>query len=164
VPGAWSDSMLDALLGLKTAYALADSAGWIVEHDARFSLWVTGQEGELSGQALVDVLPELVGQEEALQSLCRGESPFWKLDYLQRTMPNGDIRYLSLTIVRRRSEQDIALVVLVTDITEQGTYLQQLTQSRNEILLLQNRIKEFESRLDDLLHRQFPPSRRNRTG
>ena len=86
------------------------------------------------------------------------------LDYLQRTMPNGDTRYLSLTIVRRRSEQDIALVVLVTDITEQGTYLQQLTQSRNEILLLQNRIKEFESRLDDLLHRQFPPSRRNRTG
>ena len=156
----FSDAMLNALRELKTAYALVDMAGRILEHDGRFPLWVAGEEGSLVGRALADVFPEIVGQEEVLESVRRGESLSWRLEYLHRTMPDGKDRYLALTVVPGRPEAGIGLMVLVTDITEQGTYLQQLTQSRNEILLLRERLQELQSQLESLLRQHLPPSRR----
>lgn len=152
------DFICTTLAALKTSYALVDQAGQIVEHDPFFPAWVVGQPDSLVGAAsLVDTLPELVGQEEALERVRRGDLPFLRLENINRPEPAGHVRYLTLTVINLQPNSATTLAVFVTDVTEQGQYVQQLMQSRNELQLVRRKLAKLNDQLDYLLHHYLSP-------
>ncbi len=145
-----------ALAGLKTAYALVNPAGYIVGHDQSFSSWISEEQSDLVGQALLDVLPEFVGQEDILESVRQGKEPLLRLENINRETATGSTRYLTLTVISSQSNADTALIVLVADVTQQGNYLQQLMQSRNELYLVRRKLAQLNDQLDYLLRHYVP--------
>lgn len=144
------------LTALKASYAWVDPTGHIIAHDPCFPVWAAGEERDLSGCALLDILPEFVGQEEALEEVRRGKRPFVQLQHINRTTATG-IRYLTLTAIAGNMEDGVAWIVLLTDTTEQGMYLQELVQSRNELRLLRRELDRRNAQLDYLLRHYLPP-------
>ena len=143
------------LAALKTTYALVDARGRIIAHAPSFPAWAGGEGDSLVGQALSDVLPEFLGQEEALEEVRRGDRPFVRLEYVHRPAAEGE-RYLTLTAIPGEAETGAAWTVLLTDITEQAEHYQELTQSRNELRLLRRRLDQRNAQLDYLLRHYLP--------
>ncbi|MFN8457446.1 MAG: hypothetical protein U0401_22765 [Anaerolineae bacterium] len=139
------------LIGLKTGCALIDLEGQIVEHDLLFPVWTMGEQRSLVGWSLWDVLPELIGQEESLESVRQGQSPFFRLEHLNRRSPKNEALYLMVTVIIGEPNAGIALNVLVTDVTEQGRYVQELMQHRNELHLTKRKLADLSYQLDYLL-------------
>lgn len=150
------DFIQAALIGLKTGCALVDLDGQIIEHDLLFPVWTMSEQRNLVGLQLTDILPELIGQEEALESVRSGESPFFRLDHLNRRSSKNQILYLMLTIIIGEPKAGIALNVLVTDVTEQGLYIQELMQHRNELHLTKRKLADLSYQLDYLLRHYLP--------
>jgi adenylate cyclase len=145
------------LTGLKTVYALVNSNGQIASHDPLFPKWISAEQDSMVGLQLLDVLPEFMGQEQQLEQVSRGDQPFLRIDYSGRAGPDGgQMRYLHLVAVPGPGESDVALVVLVTDVTEQGQFLQALTQSRNELRLARHKMTHLTYQLDYLLRHYVP--------
>jgi adenylate cyclase len=144
-----------ALLGLKTSYALVDSARHIIEHGAQFP--IVAESNNLVGRSLFDLFPELIGQEEALNEVERGHRPSFRLENLNRKSANEAMSYLTLTITPGQPDEGMALVVMVSDVTEQGEQIQQLMQSRNELHLTRRNLAKLNDQLDYLLHHYVPP-------
>ncbi len=96
----------------------------------------------LPGQALVDVLPELYGNEPVLRKILTGELAQLQLFEVNREEPPGDTRYLDLLTIPQRDEQGAicGLIQVVTDVTERGAREQARVQQRNENLLLKEQI------------------------
>jgi adenylate cyclase len=147
--------MQTALKGLKTNYALVDATGRIIEHGPHFLM--ATEPNQLVGAALSDLFPELIGQEEELKQLEYGQTPFFRLENINWSSPTGEINYLTLTIVPVEPDTDAALLALVSDVTEHGTYLQQLMQNRNELHLARRQLAKMNDQLDYLLHHYVPP-------
>ncbi len=150
------DFIQAALIGLKTGCALVDLEGRIVEHDLLFPVWTMGEQRSLVGWPLLDVLPELVGQEESLENVSQGQSPFFRLDHLNRRGPNQEALYLMVTVIIGEPGAGIGLNVLVTDVTEQGQYIQELMQHRNELHLTRRKLADLSYQLDYLLRHYLP--------
>lgn len=150
------DFIQAALIGLKTGCALVDLEGQIVEHDLLFPVWTMGEQCSLVGVPLTDILPELIGQEEALESVRCGQSPFFRLDHLNRRGPKNELLYLMVTVIIGEPNAGIALNVLVTDVTEQGLYIQELMQHRNELHLTKRKLADLSYQLDYLLRHYLP--------
>lgn len=146
--------MQTALLGLKTSYALVDAVGRIIEHGQQFP--AISDSSNLIGMALLDVFPELIGQEEVLTQIKFGKTPFLRLENVNRSS-GAATRYLTVTITPGEPAEGVALMVLLSDVTEQGTYLQQLMQSRNELHLTRRKLAKLNDHLDYLLHHYVPP-------
>lgn len=152
-----SDFVQTLLGGLRTSYATINAKGEITAHNSQFSVWIAEGEDSLAGKALTDVLPELAGQETELEQVSHRQRPFWRLDHINRATPAGDIRYLTFTAIPGPPEDDTALIILVTDVTEQGEYLQELTQSRNELQMTRRRLAALSYQLDYLLRHYLAP-------
>ena len=145
------------LTGLKTVYALVNSNGQIVSYDPLFPKWISAEQDSVVGLQLLEVLPEFVGQESELDQVGRGDRPFVRIDYCERASPaGGQRRYLHLVAVPGPGESEVALMVLVTDVTEQGQLLQALTQSRNELRLARHKMIQLTYQLDYLLRHYVP--------
>ncbi len=148
-----------ALAGLKTTYAQVNSTGHIIEHDSLFSKWLLSEESNLAGMALLDALPEFFGQETEIEDVRQGKQPFFRLENINRSATTtGKPRYLTLTVISDQSDSDTALTVLLTDVTEQGQYLQELTQNRNELRMAQRRLADLSYRLDYILRHYLSPN------
>jgi class 3 adenylate cyclase len=143
-----------ALRGLKTTYAVVDTTNHIVEYGDWLTEWLGGKEDALIGQSLFDLLPEFVGQEDELESVRRGETEFWQLENINRGTAEGDLCYLTLTVVPCAAEM---LAILVTDTTKQGKYVQELMQNRNELHLARRQLIELRDRMDTLLRSYLSP-------
>jgi len=145
----------EILAGLKTAYALVDPTGHLIAHGPLFSTWAIGEEKDLAGQALLELLPELVGQEEALEEVRRGDRPFVRLEYVNRPVTE-EVQYLTLTVVPGEADSGAAWTVLLTDTTEPAEHCRELVQSRNELRLLRRQLDQRNAQLDYLLRRYLP--------
>ena len=152
-----SDFITTVLDGLQTAYASADQQGIISQHGPLFPLWIMGQPADLVGSDMFELLPELIGQEEVLAQVRRQEIPFLRLENINRTTMAGQIRYMNLLLLPALPQTEAALMILATDVTEQGQYLQQLMQNRNELHLAQQRLADLSYRLDYILRHYLAP-------
>ncbi len=144
------------LAGLGTAYALVDAAGQITSYDEQFATWVSGATPDLIGRSLWDVIPEFWGQEDLIEEVRLGQRTKWRLENIYRATESGTALYLTLTIIPGPATAEAALAVLVTNVTEQGEYLQALTQSRNESNLLRHKLTKLNNQLDFLLRHYLP--------
>ncbi|MCB0106869.1 MAG: HAMP domain-containing histidine kinase [Caldilineaceae bacterium] len=101
------------------------------------------------GLSIVDFTPELVGHEEQLRALLAGELATFRLDFINRENPQGDLVYLNLTLYPRLDEQKRpqGLLYLLEDVTAMGRAAQQLTQQHNELYLLHRQLHDTNLQL-----------------
>ncbi|RRR66218.1 MAG: response regulator [Candidatus Viridilinea halotolerans] len=100
-----------------------------------------GATEPLAGQALLDLLPELYGNEESLVAVLTGAQERFLLSDINRSGPGG-MRYLDLLTLPKFGANGTVdgLIQVVTDVTERGLREQMLTQQRNELQLLKDQV------------------------
>lgn len=95
----------------------------------------------LVGQALLELLPELYGNEASLEAILAGQQERFLLSDINRSGPSG-MRYLDLLTLPKIGVNGTVegLIQIVTDVTERGLHEQMLTQQRNELQLLKDQV------------------------
>lgn len=130
------DPILSLILqGLKIAYAITDRDLKVVEANGVLDLMCSDARMKFQpGQSLLDLIPELIGNEEVLTELLTGERGSYELNHVNREMAANQVCYLTLKIVpvRSRTGRITGLLHLAQDVTDTGTVFQQLVQQRNE--------------------------------
>jgi PAS domain-containing protein len=130
------DSVLSLILqGLKIAYAITDRELKVVEANGELGLMCSdGRMKFQPGQSLLDLIPELIGNEEVLTELLAGERGSYELSHVNREMAADQVCYLALKIVpvRDRIGRITGLLHLAQDVTDTSSVFQQLVQQRNE--------------------------------
>ncbi len=101
------------------------------------------------GAFVCEVFPEFVGNEAYLEAILRGEAAPLKIPRLHRDRG----AYLTLEAHPYRD----GLLVLARDVSEEGALEQRITQTRNELHLLSETLRQSSARLDTLI-RRFVPS------
>lgn len=139
------------------AYAMLDAEQHILAHDALFAAWFGAEQGSLIGQHVFDVLPEFYGQD--IRAGCAGNTPppAVRVENVNRLLPTGEARYFNLILLPCIQGLDAAFLVLVADVTEQGRYIQELMQGRNELRLLRQEMARLNAQLDFLLRHYVSP-------
>jgi adenylate cyclase len=108
--------------------------------------------------SLLDVIPELIGSEDLLQEVLKGDLPRFELENLNRVLGNDEVHYLNVILLPHRptAHETTKLLVILADISA-GTQIQQtLTQQRNELGLLKQRLDETNKRLEYILQHYVP--------
>lgn len=122
-------------------YAITDRALKIVEigqtdndPQAGLSDWV--------GRPLVELAPELIGNEDALNDVLAGRLPRFQIPYINRELPGREIAYFTMTDLPYHDDdgQIVGLIHVIQDVSEVGRLEQRLTQQRNELRLLQGEL------------------------
>ena len=124
----------------RIAYAIADRNLQVVEVGGAPDL--LGEDAaSCLGRALVDLVPELVGSEDALAEILDGARERFQLDWVNREVA-GRILYLTMVDLPLRSPggRVAGLIHIVQDTTEMGILGQELAQRRNELRLLYDQL------------------------
>lgn len=124
--------------------------------DQNFADWIAPLDTSenLAGVDFFTLAPEFFGQEEILAQVRSGKRTQLRLENINRTLPNGETRYFTFTVISARNiAAPAAWVILITDTTVQGRRLQELMQNRNELSLMQNKINKLNTQLNFLLRR-----------
>lgn len=82
---------------------------------------------------LLELFPELVGSEKQLRAVLSGEMPGFHLDYINRHDRDGSLCYLN-TVVLQDDQPETGLVI-VENVTEQASIIQQSNQQKYELAL-----------------------------
>ncbi|MDM8565012.1 adenylate/guanylate cyclase domain-containing protein [Candidatus Halobeggiatoa sp. HSG11] len=144
-------SLLQLLLSeKKIGFLITDNKFLITEYGGEYSVFV--DELNLSELA-TDAIPELCGCEDILQDVLTGILPQFKLENLNRTLPNDDLLYLDLTILSHEQSQ---LLIIITNTTVVATTQQALTQQRNELSLTRHTLIETNQRIEYILQYYVP--------
>jgi signal transduction histidine kinase len=127
---------------LEVAYALTDRDLRVFEVGGNVPLLQDGRP-DWQGQPLPDLVPELVGVEEALADILAGRLPRFELDLVNRETSTGALSYLKMAVLPRHdpSGRIAGLLYVIADATEAGSLQQQLAQERNELWLLQDQLE-----------------------
>ncbi len=104
------------------------------------------------GRSLFDIAPELVGLEPEVEAVLRGERPRFSLDWVNRETPDGRPLYVHLVhlpypLPGASHGPPTGVLHLVEDVTAGGLLQQTLTQHRNELRLLRDRLTQQNSQL-----------------
>ncbi len=127
----------------KIAYAITDRNLNIVEVSGAAEVFRNGHVSSL-GHSLLELVPELVGNEDVLADILDGRLPRFQLSWVNRERPDGETIYLTMVDLpyRDRSGQITGLIHVMDDVSEMGVLEQQLTQRRNELRLLRDKLAQ----------------------
>lgn len=122
-------------------YAITDRRLTVVEISqagGELQAWLNGWVG----RPLIEVVPELIGCEEALAAMLAGQLPRFQLSYVNRELPGRETAYLTMIVLPCHDDAGriVGLIHVVHDVTEVGRLEQRLTQQRNELRLLQEEL------------------------
>lgn len=95
------------------------------------------------GGHLLDLLPELFGNEAALDEILHGERDRLYLPLINRQMPDGSTLYIDLLTIPLNDKDGriTGLIQIVTDTTQRSVIEQLRSQQRNELQLLKDRLQ-----------------------
>jgi signal transduction histidine kinase len=121
----------------------------IVDHDLNIvgaggTLAVVAEDAEIAAEgSLLDLIPELIGNEAVLADVGTGALPRFQLEHINRAAADDSNRYLTVTILPHGDEIGrTRLLIVAADTTERGQNEQKLTQQRNELRLLRRHLAE----------------------
>ncbi|MFK5969826.1 MAG: adenylate/guanylate cyclase domain-containing protein [Candidatus Marithrix sp.] len=134
----------------KIGFLIVNDQFLITEYGGEYSTFV--DEPELS-TLVIDVIPELCGCEDILQDVLTGILPRFQLENLNRTLADGKLLYLDLTILCHEQSE---LLVIFSDNTIVATTQQTLTQQRNELSLTRHSLIETNQRIEYILQYYVP--------
>ncbi|NJN18433.1 MAG: response regulator [Oscillochloris sp.] len=91
------------------------------------------------GCKLLELLPELIGNETALSAIMAGRRERLLLPAINRDAPDGTPRYLDLLTLPHIDPEGtiVGLLQIISDVSERGRIEQERVQQRNELQLLQ---------------------------
>ncbi|PXF59698.1 MAG: DNA-binding response regulator [Deltaproteobacteria bacterium] len=110
--------------------------------DARFTIVETDDIGKrilkatapsFPGRDLFEIFPEFIGNEQLIQEVVDRKAADFRLDYVNRSGPDGQIHFLHL-LVLPDEKPGYGLLVL-EDVTDRARMLQELNQQKYELLL-----------------------------
>lgn len=143
------------LTALNAAYALVDTALTIVDHDPLLATWLSSDD--LRQRSLLDLFPELIGQEDYIASLPQDDSNRLELEHINRVDDQGGIRYFTLIVLGLQLERVPYYLAILANVTDEGHYLQELMQRRNELQMAHRRMTDLSYKLDYLLRHYLAP-------
>ncbi|MCB9435048.1 MAG: HAMP domain-containing histidine kinase [Ardenticatenaceae bacterium] len=131
----------------RLAYAQITPALIVSQVSANFCQMVQCDETVL-GQPLTEICAEFVGVEPMLEAIAAGTEAGFRLEQVQRTLPDGDTGYLTLQLLPLADTAGILLVV--EDTTRESRFEQELVQERNELRLLKAQLLNANEQLYQL--------------
>jgi signal transduction histidine kinase len=139
---------LDVILDRRIAYAVTDCELRVVELRGTLGIFEGGASSWI-GRSLLDLVPELVGSEAALEEIFAGHSPRFQLSWVNRDRPDGGVNYYTLVNLPRYDEHGgvAGLVHVIQDVTEMGALEQQIMQQRNALRLMERALREQNAHL-----------------
>ena len=138
------------------SYFIADQGFTVVAGGGAVAI-LAGEDGSIVGRSLLSLFPELIGSDDVLLGILMGERSRLDLQHVNRTAPDGSTRYITLSVLPCwREPAGMALLVVATDVSEQGRYAQTLNQQRNELRLLHGNLTEANAHLDFLFRHYVP--------
>jgi adenylate cyclase len=152
-----SNRFQNALLGLDTTYASITPDGVIVTHSPLFPVWLREKDNNLAGRHLVEVVPEFFGYESELELVHQRKQRQIRLESINRAGANGATEYFTFTIIADMYPESANLILLITNVSAQGKYIQALTQSRNELTLARQRLAQLSYKLDYVIRHYLSP-------
>ncbi len=112
-----------------------------------------------SATDVYELIPELIGCEDILHDIISGLMPRFALPNINRTLPDGTIRYVSINIMPHQTrcmERHSSLLITLSDTTDWLEQAQILTQQRNEMTLLKHSLDDTNQRLEFIMQRYVP--------
>jgi signal transduction histidine kinase len=132
---------------LRVALVDADLELRIVAHSPALGAYLGQPHGRFKGLVLADLFPELLGAEEELLAVARGQSARFHLPMINRAARDqSERRYLSLTALPHPGGKG-RLVMFVQDVTILGRLGQQVMQRLNEVRLLRAELEAANQEL-----------------
>ncbi len=101
------------------------------------------------GKSLLDLVPELLGSEDALEGILGGVLSRLEIPWVNRDDDSGNTAYLTLVDLPCRDSTGaiVGLIHVMQDVTEGGVLEQQLMQHRNDLRLLEKAQREQNAQL-----------------
>ncbi|MEM7345583.1 MAG: EAL domain-containing protein [Chloroflexota bacterium] len=118
----------------KNGYLLVNESLEIVSYNRLVRRWGAESPEDLTGQSLPDLFPELVGLEETLHRVARGDEDGLTISKIYRPSPDGLGYYFDMQF-EPFNEINTTLLVMITDVTKQAHLEFQLRHERNELRL-----------------------------
>jgi diguanylate cyclase (GGDEF)-like protein len=134
----------------RVAYAIADRDLAVTAVGGVLELF--GAAPPRLGGSLLDLVPELIGNEAVLADIWAGRLPRFQLAWINRDQPTGQTAYLNLVLLPYRDDAGAvcSLAYLIEETNETSALTQQLAQSRNELRLAQRQLERRHQQLDAL--------------
>ncbi|MCB0195115.1 MAG: PAS domain-containing protein [Anaerolineae bacterium] len=133
----------------KIAYVVTDTHLHIVEISPNAIILFDEPSHMVMAASLVEAIPELTGNEPALQKILNGTLPRFEIHWVNRETEDRQRKFLSLSVLPYRNSDNAitGVVVLAQDVTPMGETHQQLNQHRNELRLLRNQLLNHNAQL-----------------
>ena len=127
----------------RVAYAITDRHLAVVEVGGAMSI-VSDDPGAWLGRPLPELVPELVGSEDALADVLAGRLPRLELCWASREPAGSGATYLTMVDLPYRDQKGriAGIIHMVQDVTDAGLMVRQLAQNRNELRLLRDRLAQ----------------------
>jgi adenylate cyclase len=143
----------------KIGYVIADHHLMVCDYGGNPTIFSPIEERD-KPILLLDFIPELYGCEEILQDILDGVLPSFQFENINRVLPDDELCYLNLTLVRyippRTIDSHPQLLIILTDTSKWAHTQQTLTQQRNELSLLKHSLNETNQRLEFILQYYVP--------
>jgi transcriptional regulator with PAS, ATPase and Fis domain len=105
----------------------------IVETDHIAKSILKGTTQPYPGSNLLEVFPELIGNEKLIQEVLAGKVPDFRMDHVNRKDAEEKLLFLNLFVLAEKESGHGILVV--EDVTQRAKMLQELNQHKYELLL-----------------------------
>jgi len=149
------DESLECLLLVHEAgLAIVDATLRLEQFSTLFARFAVPGQTVAAGCPLREVYPEMAGLEETAAHLLNAPGELFTLPCVNREIATGETRLLDLTLAHLHSMTG-RLLFTVQDRTEQRRLQMQVTQQRNQLLLMQSLVGSQQRQLlsDSLLGR-----------
>jgi putative nucleotidyltransferase with HDIG domain len=133
------------------AYASVSPSLTILRASANFKSILQEAQDEIEGCPLIEVLPELVGSEDALQLVLYKAIPSLDLEMILHELQDGTLRFISMHVfLLDESIPGSGLLFLAEDVTHLGMTAQKLIHQRNETRLIREALARAYADLEML--------------
>jgi adenylate cyclase len=157
------NTLLQILLNeQKIGYVIANANLSILHYGGNVAVFSFLQTLD-SSLSLLDLIPELSGCEDLLQDILEGTLPRFQLENLNLISLNQEMGYVNITILpyfpehKQGNGQDEPWLLIILADTSAWTHTQQmLTQQRNELRLLKQKLDDTNQRLEFIRQRYVP--------
>jgi class 3 adenylate cyclase len=131
-------------------YALFDQSTHLVAKSKALSHHLMFPMSDDAGsRTITDLFPELVGYETQLDDIVKGNAKHLTLERIHRTDMGGQPGYVTITVI----EHNALWLVVTRDVTYEGVLEQRVTQQRNDLELLKEKLERANKRLDQLFRK-----------
>lgn len=124
-------------------YVVCDQEWRIEAYSSRFPS-LAGSQQSLLGRRPGEIFDEFEGVAAELEAVAQRTLAQFQIPHICHECSDGGLVYLTFTAVAAEP----ALLLIITDTTQEVQLMQRLMQERNEVILLQQRLEAADGRKD----------------